>query len=374
MSPIRNIDYENLYQLNKPFREAYLERFAKVLDSGWFILGKEVEQFEQHYAAFNNMPFCIGVASGLDALELPLLAWDFPEGSEVIVPSNTYIATINAVINTGLKPVYVEADERSYNIDPAKIEAKITSKTKAIIVVHLYGRCCEMDPILALCEKYNLKLLEDCAQAHGATYKGRMAGTFGDASAFSFYPTKNLGALGDAGAICVKEESLVTTLKALRNYGSHIKYKNEFIGYNSRLDEVQAAFLDVKLKALNDINAHKNKLAKIYLEGLSDQFILPPQHEDYYHVYHIFPIRHPRRDALKAYLLEHGIKTEIHYPIVPCDQKSIRDHYAKAGWNLDLNDFVLARQIHESILSLPISTVHSEEDVRYVVEVMNGFE
>lgn len=370
---MKSIEYENLHYLNKPFAEEYKAAFDNVLERGWFILGKSVQDFEQSFAAYLGWGKFLGVASGLDALELPLVAYNFPEGSEVIVPSNSYIATINAIINTGHIPVFVEPDISSYNIDPGRIEEKISSKTKAIMLVHLYGMPCDMDPIVALCKKYNLKLIEDCAQSHGATYKGKITGTFGEANAFSFYPTKNLGALGDGGGISVNDDSLFNKLKALRNYGSFVKYYNEYIGYNSRLDEVQAAFLSVKLKKLDEINVHKNRLASIYLANLKADFILPKANYDCYNVYHIFPVRHPQRDALKKYLTEHLIKTEVHYPVAPCDQKSIKDYARQKGLKLPDEDFKLAREIHATELSLPCSTIHTEEDIYHVVEVMNKF-
>ncbi len=370
---MKNIEYENLFHLNKPFIEEYKQAFSDVLDSGWFILGKKVDAFEKEFATYLNAPQFIGLASGLDALELPLIAFDLPEPSEVIVPSNTYIATINAIINTGHIPVFVEADINTYNIDVKKIEEKITPRTRAIMIVHLYGMPCEMDEIMALCKKHDLKLIEDCAQCHGAMYKNKMTGTFGEVGAFSFYPTKNLGALGDGGGMAVNDESLVQTLKALRNYGSHIKYHNEFIGYNSRLDEIQAAFLSVKLKQLDAINAHKQKLASLYLKHLKSDFILPALNNYSTHVFHIFAIRHERRDELKTWLLEKGIKTEIHYPITPCDQKSIKDHYAKHKLSLDPDDFKIAKKIHSTELSIPCSAIHTEEDIMQVMEIMNQF-
>ena len=370
---MKTIDYENLNKLNQPFFDEYKISFEQTLQSGWFILGKNVEAFEQSFAGYLGWGKFLGVASGLDALELPLIAFDFPANSEIIVPSNTYIATINAIIKAGHIPVFVEPDISTYNIDPLKIEEKISSKTKAIMIVHLYGMPCELDPIVALCKKHQLKLIEDCAQSHGATYKGKMTGTFGDASAFSFYPTKNLGALGDAGGISVNDPELYNQLKALRNYGSFVKYHNEYIGYNSRLDEIQAGFLSVKLKKLNDINRHKNKLASVYISHLKKDFIVPLARKDYFNVFHIFPVRHPRRDELKKYLLDHQVKTEIHYPIAPCDQKSIKDYFAKKNVPLREVDFEISREIHASELSLPCSSIHTEEDILQVVERMNKF-
>lgn len=361
-----SIDYENLQKLNAPFFEEYTKKFQDVLTSGWYILGKHVQQFETEFAVYNNAKHTIGVASGLDAITLSLAAFNFEKGSEVIVPSNTYIATILSVLQNNLTPVLVEPDMATYNIDPKKIEAAITPKTKAILVVHLYGKSCEMQPILELCKKYNLKLIEDCAQAHGATYKGQKVGTFGDFGAFSFYPTKNLGALGDAGAVVCNDEGLDKKIRRLRNYGSDIKYYNEVVGYNSRLDEMQAAFLSVKLKSLDKINEHKRKLAAIYLENLNEDFIKPQVHPDYFDVYHIFNIRHEKRDELKNYLLEHNIKTEIHYPVSPSRQSALKGL-------LNNYDFPISEKIHQTTLSLPISYFHTTDDVNRVVEVMNKF-
>jgi dTDP-4-amino-4,6-dideoxygalactose transaminase len=369
-----NIDYENLKLLNQPYYDTYVEGLKKVLDSGWFILGNEVKNFEDNFAKYIQSEHFLGLASGLDALEIAIKVSDLPADSEIIVPSNTYIATINAILNTGHKPVFVEPNPATSNIDPKRIEEKITSKTKAIMLVHLYGLPCEMAPILSLCKKYNLFLYEDCAQSHGATYNGKMTGTFGDFGAFSFYPTKNLGALGDAGGLSIQDEALFQKTKAFRNYGSNIKYHNEYIGDNSRLDELQAVFLNIKLKALDTITAHKRNLATIYLEHLDrNKFELPTEPNGCKHVYHIFNIKCDDRDKLKQYLLNNQIKTEIHYPIAPCDQKSIKDEFAKRNWIIPMNDFEIAKQIHATELSLPISTIHSAEDIYHVIEIMNKF-
>lgn len=360
------IEYENLGLLNKSFFEEYEKSFSNTLKSGWYILGKNVLTFEKEFAEYHSTKHCIGVASGLDALILALKAFNFEQGSEVIVPSNTYIATILSILHCGLKPVLVEPDINTYNIDPKLIEEKITPKTKAIMIVHLHGKSCEMDPIINLVEKYSLKLIEDCAQSHGATYKGKLTGTFGDFGAFSFYPTKNLGALGDAGAVLTNNDELALAIKRLRNYGSDIKYYNELVGYNSRLDEVQAGFLSIKLKSLNTINEHKRKLAQIYFDNLKSDFILPQQHPDYLDVFHIFAIRHEQRDKLKDYLMKQGIKTEIHYPVPPHKQK------AMVGI-LDNESYAISEEIHATELSLPISYFHTEEEIYQVVEVMNKF-
>ncbi len=360
------IEYENLCTSNKIFFEEYKKVFSSTLDSGWFILGNNVKKFEEEFAAYTGTKFCVGVNSGLDALIFSLKAFNFPAGSEVIVPSNTYIATILSIIHCGLKPVLVEPDILTYNINPFKIEEKITRQTRAIMLVHLYGKCCNMDPIIEIKNKFNLKLIEDCAQSHGAKYKNRMCGTFGEYGAFSFYPTKNLGALGDAGSVNTDDESLALTIKRLRNYGSDIKYYNEIVGFNSRLQEMQAAFLSVKLKHLDEINRHKRKLAKIYSENLKDDFIKPVIDKDYYDVYHIYNVRHPQRDKLKEYLLKNEIKTDIHYPVPPHKQKAMIGIIQET-------EFPVSEEIHSTTLSLPVSFGHTEEDIYKVVEVMNKF-
>lgn len=363
MNPI--IEYENLNLLNKPFEEEYKETFQNLLNSGWYILGQNVNKFEEEYSKFINTKYCVGVASGLDALIISLTAQNFEKGSEVIVPSNTYIATILAIVHSGMIPILVEPNIKSYNIDPEKIEEKITSKTKAIMVVHLYGKACQMDQIEIIANKHNLIVIEDCAQAHGAKFKNKIVGTFG-IGAHSFYPTKNLGALGDAGAITIDDEVLFNKIKALRNYGSAIKYVNEYVGYNSRLDEIQASFLLIKLKHLNKINQKKRYLATIYLNGLKEDFILPVVDHDFFDVYHIFNVRHPKRDQLKEFLLRNGIKTEIHYPIPPHKQNAMK------GIIFDQN-FPISEEIHRTTLSLPISYFHSKDDIYRVVDIMNKF-
>lgn len=368
------IEYENLKLLNAPFQEEIDEAVLRVSRSGWFILGNELEKFEAEFAAFNGNKFCIGVASGLDALALSLKYYDFPEGMEVIVPSNTYIATVLSIIQNGLKPVLVEPSIGTYNIDPAKIKEKITKNTCAVMVVHLYGRPCDMDPIVEICEANHLVLIEDCAQAHGAKYKSKNVGTFGHVNAFSFYPTKNLGAFGDAGAVLTDDPEIANKIRKLRNYGSSIKYFNEFVGMNSRLDEMQAAILSVKLKYLYKINQHKKELAQIYDKGLSNHLVKPlPDDESIYQVHHIYPVRTANRDELKAYLLENGIKTEIHYPVPPHKQLALINHQCK-DWNITKGSFPIAEEIHETELSLPISFFHSKSDIERVVTVLNRWQ
>lgn len=358
------IEYENLRLVNQKLFGKYKEIFNIFLESGWFVLGNQVKKFEEEFANFNNMKYCIGVASGLDALILALDAFKFSKDSEIIVPANTYIATILAIVRNGLKPVLVEPDIATYNIDPSKIEEKITKNTKAILVVHLYGKPCDMDSIMAIAKKYDLKIIEDVAQAHGAMYKDKKVGSFG-VGCFSFYPTKNLGALGDAGAITTNDDNLAEIFKSLRNYGSAVKYYNEELGYNSRLDEIQAGFLSVKLEILDEITNHKRGLAKIYLENLDDRFIKPAVDDDYFDVYHIFNIRHKQRDELKIYLLENGVKTEIHYPLAP--------HKQKAMQGIIEGEYPISEEIHNTTLSLPISYFHTRDDVMRVCEVMNGW-
>ena len=359
------VEYENLYKANKEFLQSFRNRFSDVLDSGWFILGKEVEAFENEFAVYHNMRHCIGVASGLDALTLSLLALGLEKESEIIVPSNTYIATILSILHAGYKAVLVEPDIKTYNIDPHQIKKALTAKTRALMVVHLYGKMCDMNPIIEICRTNNLYLLEDCAQAHGAEYKGKKAGTFGDMAAFSFYPTKNLGALGDAGAILTNNDNYMYRLRMLRNYGSDKKYQNKFIGFNSRLDEIQAAFLRIKLKSLDRINKHKRMLADKYFEGLKSDFILPSKNDDNLDVYHIFNIRHIDRDKLRNYLMNNGILTDIHYPVPP--------HRQEALTFLAEFDFPISDTIHDTTLSLPVSYAHNESDIHKVINVLNEF-
>jgi dTDP-4-amino-4,6-dideoxygalactose transaminase len=360
------IDYENLGDANRPFFEEYKKVFAETLEGGWFILGKNVERFERTFALYCGGGSCIGVASGLDALMLSLKAYRFRPGSEVIVPANTYIATLLAIIQCGLKPVLVEPDIRTYDIDAARIEERITRETGAIMAVHLYGKVCDMDAVMKIAQKHGLRVFEDCAQAHGATFKGKKAGTFGDAGAFSFYPTKNLGALGDGGAVLTGNAEAAEAVRMFRNYGSKVKYYNEVVGCNSRLDEIQAGFLLVKLRHLDEINSHKRGLARLYLENLKDDFVKPVVHPDHIDVYHIFNVRHPKRDALRQYLLKNGIKTEVHYPVPPHRQKALA-----AFW--DGRNYPVTDEIHSTTLSLPLSYSHTEDNILTVVEVMNKF-
>ncbi|WP_231490795.1 DegT/DnrJ/EryC1/StrS aminotransferase family protein [Pedobacter sp. Leaf170] len=364
MSHIR-IPYENLKLLNKPFESAFKDKFNDFLNSGWYILGNEVAEFEKEFANYHNEKYVVGVANGLDALILSLKCCNFKKGDEVIVPSNTYIASILSILQCDLIPVFVEPRIDTYNIDPEKIKEAITSKTIAIMVVHLYGQCCEMLPIQQIADNHNLKIIEDCAQAHGAKYQNQLAGTFGQFGCFSFYPTKNLGALGDAGAIICKSEDDYIKLKQLRNYGSEKKYHNGIIGYNSRLDEVQASFLRVKLPHLDGINNHKRKLAELYQNNLTQKFVKPIIDKNFHNVYHIYNIRHPERDRLKKYLFEHDVDTEIHYPVAPNKQKALI--------NFNSLSYPISEKIHATTLSLPCSFAHTEEDILKVIEILNEF-
>lgn len=359
------IRYEDLTKVNQPFLLGINDRLEAVVRSGWYILGSEVKMFEVSFANYLNSPHAIGVANGLDALILSLRALQLPKGSEVIVPSNTYIATILAIVNEGLVPVLVEPDVETYNIDYRLIPGKINSRTRAVIVVHLYGKPCEMDPIVEICETNGLFLLEDCAQSHGATYKGRKTGTFGDFGCFSFYPTKNLGCLGDGGLIACRSEKFAERLLALRNYGSIVKYKNDVIGMNSRLDEMQAAILSIKLPHLDEMNDHRRKLAAIYTNRLSPKIQKPKTDDESEHVFHIYNILVNGRDELKRYLEINGVQTEIHYPIPP--------HAQKAMDGIIDETFPISSMIHACTLSLPVSTSTSEEDVELVCKLINQF-
>ncbi|MEK6958759.1 MAG: DegT/DnrJ/EryC1/StrS family aminotransferase [archaeon] len=360
------IEYENLRKSNAPFFDDYRKAFASFLESERYVLGQSVQDFEKQFAAYCGVKHCVGVASGLDALTLSLKALNLKENSEVLVPSNTYIASIISILQAGLKPVLVEPDIKTYNIDPCLIEKKITKKTSAIMPVHLYGKLCDMEQIMELAKKHSLAVVEDCAQAHGAMQGKKRAGSFGTINAFSFYPTKNLGALGEAGAIMTNDDVLAEKARMLRNYGSKVKYYNELVGYNSRLDELQAAFLLQKLKKLDDINAHKRMLAKIYLEKLSNDYAKPIVEQGFFDVYHIFNIRHKNRDELRAHMLQDGVKTEVHYPVSPNKQVAMKGI-------IDKCKCPISEEIHATTLSIPISYFHKKEDIMKVIESANRF-
>jgi dTDP-4-amino-4,6-dideoxygalactose transaminase len=368
------IPFLDLKTINQQYRAELIEACTRVLDSGWYIGGQELEKFEQHFAQYCGAEFAIGVANGLDALILTLRAWKelgkLQDGDEVIVPANTYIASILAITANNLTPVLVEPDEQSLNISPAAIQAAITAKTKVILPVHLYGQLADMPSILQIAQQYNLLVLEDSAQAHGAQIDGKKAGNWGDASGFSFYPGKNLGALGDAGAITTNDAELAQTLKALRNYGSHEKYKNLFSGVNSRLDEIQAAILDVKLKYLDQEMEKRRQIASLYLNQIQNPYIgLPLIQVDasanLQHVWHLFVIQSAYREELQNYLKDNGVQTLIHYPIPPHKQQAYQ------AWN-DLS-FPITERIHAQVLSLPMGPTQTEEETLKVIELCNAF-
>lgn len=369
------IPFLDLKNINQQYRNELIDACSRVIDSGWYIGGKELESFEKSFAEYCGTQFAIGVANGLDALILTLRAWKelgkLKDGDEVIVPSNTYIASILAITANNLTPVLVEPNIATYNIDPIKIKEAITAKTKVILPVHLYGQLASMPEIMQIAKQYNLLVLEDSAQSHGAQLQGIKAGNWGDASGFSFYPGKNLGALGDAGAVTTNDEELATMLKALRNYGSHEKYKNLVPGVNSRLDEIQAAILDIKLNYLDQETQHRRHIASLYLNGIKNPLIQLPLNDmsaktNKQHVWHLFVIRSNQRDTLQKYLLDHGVQTLIHYPIPPHKQQAYKE------WN-NLS-YPISEQIHDEVLSLPIGPTLSAVDVERIIALCNQFQ
>lgn len=351
-------------ELDKELRNA----FERVYTRSWYIEGQEDKNFEKAFAEFCGVKYCVGVGNGLDGLMLALKALQIGPNDEVIVPSNTYIATALAVTYVGAKLVFVEPDIRTFNIDPSKIKEAITPNTKAIMPVHLYGQPCDMEPIMDIAKKHNLYVIEDCAQAHGATYKGKTIGSFGTAAGFSFYPGKNLGALGDAGATVTNSAEVAEKVRALGNYGSDYKYHHILKGNNSRLDEMQAAFLGAKLPHLEKMNEERRRIAKKYLEGIKNsEIILPYVIDDVIPVWHIFAIRCQRRDELESYLKENGIGTNKHYPIPMHLQECYKDLGYKKG------DFPIAEEISETELSLPMYYGMTDEEIQYVIEKINNF-
>jgi dTDP-4-amino-4,6-dideoxygalactose transaminase len=365
------IKFLDLQKINAQYEQELKEAANRVIDSGWYLMGKELEAFEKNYAAFCGVKYALGVANGLDALRLIFKAYIelgvMQKGDEVIVPANTYIASVLAISDNDLIPVFVEPNMHTYNLDASKIEAAITKKTKAVLTVHLYGQNSIDEQMLTICKKNNLKLVEDGAQSHGAEWNGKVSGAIGDAAGHSFYPGKNLGALGDAGAVSTNDAELAKIISALRNYGSHKKYENVYQGLNSRLDEIQAAFLIVKLKYIqNDIEARR-EVANYYLENIKNpKIILPTVLHEEGHVWHLFVIRTENRNELQQYLNENGIQTLIHYPIPPHKQK------AYAAYS-DLS-FPITENIHEEVLSLPLSAVMAIEEVDKVVKVINNID
>lgn len=358
------LDVGAAYKELKPEIDAAI---ARVLDSGWYILGPEVDAFEEEYATYCEAKHAIGLANGLDALHLALLAMGVGQGDEVIVPSNTYIATWLAVSQCGATPVPVEPVEATYNIDPARIEVAITPRTKVILPVHLYGQPADLDPILAIARKHGLRVLEDAAQAHGARYKGRRIGAHGDAVAWSFYPGKNLGALGDGGAVTTNDPALADRIRVLRNYGSRVKYVNELKGFNSRLDPIQAAVLRVKLGVLDEWNARRTSIAQRYLSGLASKDLVVPQVPPWAEpAWHLFVVRHRDRDQLAKRLNATGIGTVIHYPIAPHQQAA----YVSAGWTEDA--FPIAERLAAEVLSLPIGPQFTQSWFNCVADAIHG--
>jgi dTDP-4-amino-4,6-dideoxygalactose transaminase len=367
------IPFLDLKAINRLHRSALLAAFEKVIDSGWYILGEEVKFFEGEFAAFVGSRHAIGVGTGLDALVLVLRAWRelgfLAEGDEVIVPANTYIATVLAVTENRLRPVLVEPDPETFNLDPAQLKGALTARTKVILPVHLYGQMAELEGIKAFAATHGLKVLEDCAQAHGASRQGQAAGKLGDAAAFSFYPGKNLGALGDAGAITTDDDLLASTLRALRNYGSREKYYNQYQGTNSRLDELQAAFLRVKLPALMRENSRRQYLAGRYLAGINNPQVKLPRApaEPAAHIWHLFVVRSSRRDELQSHLSGLGVDTMIHYPVPPHHQEA----YRRGGWTKV--SLPLAEQMHREALSLPLGPTMTNDEADRVIAAVNSF-
>lgn len=364
------IKFLDIKRITESFEPELSQEILRVARSGWYLQGQEVERFERAFANYCGVRHCVGVANGLDALTLILRAYMelgfMSEGDEILVPANTYIATILSVTRNKLKPVLCEPELDSYLIDPARIEALITERTKAIMVVHLYGQAAEMDSITNLAGKYHLKVIEDSAQAHGAMYQGKRTGNLGDASGFSFYPGKNLGAMGDGGAVTTNDEELARTVRVLANYGSSIKYVFRYKGINSRLDEIQAAILNLKLKRLDEDNDERRKVAEMYSKHIMNPLIiLPKWSKPDRHVFHVFPVRCSKRDELQAYLKENGIQTLIHYPIPPHQQEAYKE------WND--KSYPITEQIHQEILSLPVSPVMTEEEIFTVIEAVNRF-
>lgn len=364
------IKFLDLKAINQTCRQELIDACAKTIDSGWYILGERVQEFEKAFAAYCGSQYCIGVANGLDALVLTLRAWKelgrLKEGDEIIVPANTYIATVLAISENKLVPVFVEPDELSFNLCPKQVERAISSKTKAIMPVHLYGQLADMPALVSIAKQHNLLLLEDAAQAHGASIEGRKAGNWGDAAGFSFYPGKNLGALGDAGAVVTNDSELANVLGALRNYGSHEKYKNLYQGVNSRLDELQAALLTVKLQYLDLQIEARRQVAKMYLEGINNSHLrLPLWQNEEQHVWHLFVVRSAERDKFQQHLMHAGVQTLIHYPIPPHKQQAYEQYNHLV--------YPLSEQLHQEVLSLPLGPTMTVEEIEGVIAACNTF-
>ena len=360
------VSFLDLGKVNNRFRTEIDARIKTVLDKGWYLQGDENQVFSENFAKFCGTRYALGVANGLDALNLLIKASGFGLGDEIIVPANTYIATILAISENGCTPVLVEPDIHTYNIDVNKIEEKITSKTKAIMVVHLYGQAVQMEKVWEVAKKHNLKVFEDCAQAHGAFYQNKRVGNLSDGAAFSFYPGKNLGCMGDGGAVVTNDPVLYEKVKALANYGSDYKYHHIYKGTNSRLDEIQAAVLDVKLKHLDADNQRRREISSYYRENINNPaLILPEVYSEEAHVWHIFAVRCDNRDKLQQYLKEKDIQTLIHYPVPPHKQDAYKEWHNQS--------YPISEEIHRTILSLPMSPVLEDAEVEYVVDALNSF-
>lgn len=363
-----NVPFVSFKPMEKELDSDLRAAFERVYTASWYIEGKEDEAFEKAFAKFCHTQYCVGAGNGLDALMLALKALGVGKGDEVIVPSNTYIATALAVTYVGAAPVFVEPDIRTYDIDPTRIEEKISSKTKAVMPVHLYGQPCDMGPIMAIAKKHSLFVVEDCAQAHGAAYRGQVTGSFGDAAGFSFYPGKNLGALGDAGAVVTNSKEIADKARALGNYGSDYKYHHIYQGNNSRLDEMQAAFLSAKLPHLDRMNEERRRIAKCYLEGITNPEIILPFVPDYaVPVWHVFAVRTKKRDKLAAYLADKGISTNKHYPI----PMHMQDCYKEL--NIPQGALPIAEEISATELSLPMFYGMTDEQTAFVIDCINKF-
>lgn len=364
---MRKIPFADFKVLHDELKDDLYKAFNDVYESGWFINGKNVERFEKNFAKFCNSKYCIGCGNGLEAIELILRGYGIGIGDEVIVCSHTFIASALAISKAGATPVLVEPEIDYYLINPDKIEEKITTKAKAIITVQLYGQTCDMDKINAIAKKHNLKVIEDAAQAHGATYKGNIVGSLADAAAFSFYPGKNLGALGDSGAVVTSDEQLAKKVREYANYGANIKYHHNVKGTNSRLDEMQAAFLDVKLSKLDKMTEYRRNIAEQYLKGIKNEEIILPKEAAYNtHVWHLFVIRTKARDTLQQYLYDNGIDTVIHYPI-PIHKQGAYNEY---------NDLILpnAEELGNTVLSLPLFYGMTDDEINYVIDKINSYD
>lgn len=363
-----NVKWVSFLPMQKQIESEVKAKFNEMFSTAWYIQGPEYKKFNTEFAKYCGVKYAIGVGNGLDALMLILRAYDIKNGDEIIVPSNTFIATALAVTYVGAKPIFVEPNLSDFNIDYRKIESKITKSTKAIIAVHLYGQCADMDPIIEIAKKHNLKVIEDAAQAHGATYKGRKAGSLGDAAGFSMYPGKNLGALGDGGCVTTNDEALAIKVAALSCYGSDYKYHHIYKGVNSRLDEIQCGFLNIKLKYLDEWNKNRQYIAERYLKGIhNDRIILPCVNSFNCHVWHIFAIRCKNRDSLEVYLNQHGIETNKHYPTPIHLQGAYSDSGYKKG------DYPIAEEISSTELSIPMFYGMKEDEIDYVIDTLNNF-